>query len=117
LTKDADTWRMIYREAAGDDRQVAMKTGILEKTYPAVTVRTVNNAAEFTLSGGLGYVPVTFTGLSSPRGPVLMQDGRPVDQSVHGNDFWQTDYDEATRTWQVTYTIPVIKPCRLSLSL
>lgn len=107
LKADENTWRMIRREAVGNDRHVEMKTGTLERLYPAVTVRTAKDGAEFTLTGGLGYVPVTFTGLTSPRAPVLLQDGQPVNQSVHGNDFWQTDYDAATRTWQITFCVPV----------
>ena len=61
--------------------------------------------------GGLGYVPVTFSGLKNYRNPVLeMMDGDrwvKIDQSVHGNDFWQTDYDALAKTWEVTYNIPV----------
>ena len=30
---------------------------------------------------------------------------RVVNQSVHGNDYWQTDYDPATGTWEITYTL------------
>ena len=67
----------------------------------------MNDAAEFTLRGGLGYVPLTFTGLASPRGHVLRLDDQPVDQAVHGNDFWQTDYDPAAQRWSRTYNIPI----------
>jgi hypothetical protein len=30
-----------------------------------------------------------------------------VNQSIHGNDFWQTDYDADTRRWSHTFNIPV----------
>jgi hypothetical protein len=106
LATDGNTWRMIYREAVGNDRHVEMKTGELAAIHPAITIRAKENAAEFTLTGGLGYVPVTFSGLTSPGGPVLTVDGRPVNQGIHGNDFWQTDFDAATRTWSHTYNIP-----------
>ncbi|MBI5686603.1 MAG: LamG domain-containing protein [Verrucomicrobia bacterium] len=107
LKAGENTWRMIHREAVGNDRHVRMKTGKLESLYPAVKVRASNDDAEFTLTGGLGYVPVTFTGLTSSRGHELLLDGRPMNQSVHGNDFWQTDYDPLTRRWSRTYNIPV----------
>ncbi len=107
LMKDGNTWRMIRREAVGNDRHVAMRTGDLQGLYPAVKVRTVNGAAEFTLTGGLGYVPVTFSGLAGPSGYELTLDGKPVDQSVHGNDFWQADYVAVTRQWQLTFNIPL----------
>lgn len=112
LEQNADTWRMIHREALGDDRTVAVTRGTLEHLYPAIRIRTTaQNEAEFTLSGGLGYVPVTFAGLNGYRQARLEQrvpgrDWQPVDQSVHGNDFWQTDYDPETASWELTYTLP-----------
>ena len=52
-------------------------------------------------------MPVTFTGLSQSRGYRLFVDGKPVNQSVHGNDFWQTDYDPAAQQWRQTFNIPL----------
>ena len=102
-----NTWRMVHREAVGNDRRVEMKTGTLENLYPAICIGTVNDAAQFTLTGGLGYVPITFTGLTSPRGHRLVLDNQPVNQAVHGSDFWQTDYDPAAKRWSQTYNLPV----------
>jgi hypothetical protein len=114
LGQGENTWRMIHREAAGNDRRVDIKTGTLERLDPAVRIGTVDDGAEFTLAGGLGYVPVTFTGLASPRGHALSLDGQRLDQSVHGNDFWQTDYDPAAQRWEITFNIPAGKtPVRL----
>lgn len=106
LSKHGNTWRLIHREAVGNDRKVAMRRGTLEHTFPDIRVRAGNNSAAFTLTGGLAHVPVTFTGLTSPGGHTLLMDGSPVDQSVHGNDFWQTDYDASTRRWSRTYNFP-----------
>ncbi|MCY2994884.1 MAG: LamG domain-containing protein [Planctomycetota bacterium] len=111
-----NTWRMIHREATGNDRRVEIKAGELERLHPAVRMRAVDNRAEFTLRGGLGYVPITFTGLTSPRGQALYLDGKRLDQSVHGNDFWQTDYDPATQRWELTFNIPAgNSPVKLTL--
>jgi hypothetical protein len=107
LAQDENTWRMIYREAKGNDRRVEMKTGSLRRTQPAITVDVVNDAAEFTLTGGLGYVPLTFAGLTSPSGYTLWMDDEPVNQSIHGNDFWQTDFDPATQRWSQTFNVPI----------
>ncbi|MBM3880079.1 MAG: LamG domain-containing protein [Verrucomicrobia bacterium] len=107
LQQHENTWRMIHREAVGNDRRIELERGTLVRSYPAITVRTVSDTAEFTLTGGLGYVPIAFTGLTSPCGHVLFVDNRPVDQSIHGNDFWQTDYDPATQRWSQTYNVPV----------
>ena len=106
LTEGENTWRMIHREALRDERRVLVTKGTLISLWPSVCICSMNGVAEFTFTGGLGYVPVTFTGLASPDGYKLTLDGQPVDQSVHGNDFWQTDYDVAARQWQLTFNIP-----------
>ncbi len=105
LRKDADTWRMIQREAVGNNRQVTVTRGALVRVSPSVCVRAANDGAAFTLAGGLGYVPVTVEGLASPDGYTLRVDGRAVDQSVHGRDFWQADYDPVSKRWSLTYTV------------
>jgi hypothetical protein len=33
-------------------------------------------------------------------------NGVPLNQAIHGSDFWQTDYDPVTRTWSRTYNLP-----------
>jgi hypothetical protein len=106
LTKDENTWRMIHREAVGNDFTVTMKVGTLERLHPDVRVRTVKDAAMFDLTGGISHVPVTFTGLSSPQNSTLTVNGVPLNQAIHGRDFWQTDYDPVTRTWSRTYNLP-----------
>lgn len=107
LTESQDSWRMVHREAVGNDRRVTTHTGTLERLHPAITIRADRDAAEFQLSGGLGYVPITITGLRSSRDYDLLVDGHRVDQSVHGRDFWQTDYDPSLQRWSRTYTLPV----------
>lgn len=107
LEKDGNSWRMIHREAKGNARRVEMRVGKLVRSFPDVRVVVENDAAEFVLSGGLGYVPLTFTNLSSAGGGVLSVDGKPLEQGVHGSDFWQTDYDPVLRRWSRTYNIPV----------
>jgi hypothetical protein len=110
LEKWENTWRMIHREAVENDRQTTASVGTVEGRWPALTVRAVGDRAECTLVGGMGYVPLTFTGLSAPSRHLLYVDDRPLDQSTHGNDFWQTDYDPASHTWELTFNIPVDDP-------
>ena len=107
LEKDQNTWRMMEREAAGNDRSVDVKIGKLIGRYPAVVIGAANDVAALTLKGGIGYVPMMFTGLTSPRDHQLLLDGEPVDQRVHSNDFWQTDFDVATQSWSLTYNLPI----------
>ena len=114
LEKDENTWRMIQREAVGNDVAVKVSQGTLERVLPA-RVRAAGNRAQFTLTGGLGYVPVTISGLTDYRKPVLeMREGsgawKVVNQAVHGADFWQADYNAASKTWDITYTVPLDTP-------
>ncbi len=105
LKQHENSWPMIFREATKNDRQVQASLGNLQHTHPDVRIETVDDEAKLTLAGGLGYVPITFTGLSSPTDNELFVDGRLLDQSVHGNDFWQTDYDGLTKLWSRTYNL------------
>ena len=66
---------------------------------------------KFEIRGGLGHVPVRFEGLDSAEGYVVYEEtgGRTVklDQAVHGNDYWQTNYDPATATYNLTFNLPL----------
>lgn len=117
LARDADTWRLVHREASGNALTARAHRGSLVKPYPLVVRVDGRQRAEVSLQGGLGYVPVTFTGLSQPRGHRLMVDDKPVDQSVHQNDFWQTDHDANTRSWQITFNVPLGGPKPHTLQL
>ncbi len=106
LESHQNTWRMIHREAMGNDLDVEVTIGTLERIRPDIRIKTSDDLAELTLAHGLAYVPITFSGLKSHRGYKLEIDGEILDQSVHGNDFWQTDFDPADATWSRTYNIP-----------
>ena len=107
LEKHPDSWQMIHREALGNRREVEVDIGTLEHRYPDLCISAERDRARFTLAGGIGHVPLTFTGLSRPGGYSLFIDGKALDQSVHGRDFWQCDYDTSTRTWSWTFTVPM----------
>jgi hypothetical protein len=107
LTKSENTSAMIQREARGNHRRIEKgSSGAVTRLYPDVCVRVEDDVAEYTLHGGLGYIPLTFDNLSRAHGYVLTVNDMPIDQSVHGNDFWQCDYDAAIRRWSQTYNIP-----------
>ena len=103
LARDPDSWRLVQREAAGNDLKTQTRHGQVMSAYPLVVAVDTQQRAEITFHGGLGYVPATFTGLASPDGYGLFVDDQRLDQSVHGNDFWQTDYDPATQRWRQTF--------------
>jgi hypothetical protein len=105
LEKEADTWRPVQREATGTSMHWQLQHGKLERETPLAFSVDWRGRAGLTLTGGVGYVPVTFMGLKNNRDFELLVEGKPLNQSVHGNDFWQTDYDEIRREWRVTYNI------------
>ncbi len=111
LQTGADTWKMVLREAVGNNLKVEARAGRVVQGFPIVVAVDEHQAADFTVTGGLGYAPMTFAGLKQPAGYQLWQtvDGKrsKVDQSVHGRDFWQTDYDPATKTYRQTYNVPL----------
>jgi hypothetical protein len=45
--------------------------------------------------------------LESTTGHSIEVDGVALNQAVHGNDFWQATYDDATNTYAITYNIPL----------
>ncbi len=65
LSENGNTWSMIYREAIGNDLDVIVSKGTLEHTYP-IRIHAPDGA-EFSVTGGLGYVPMTFNGLPNYR--------------------------------------------------
>ena len=107
LAQHANTWRMIHREASTNQHDVTAEQGELQHQHPDVRIGVVEDEARFTLSGGVGYVPITFTGLTSSSGYTLTINGQKLDQSVHGKDFWQTDYDADAKRWSQTYNVPI----------
>ena len=113
LESGENTWKMIHREAVGNDIRVETGRGKLVRQRP-IAILSKGNRAEFTVTGGLGYVPVTIAGLTGYRDPVLETklDGvwKRLDQSVHGKDYWQTDFNSTTDTWEITYSLPLDTP-------
>jgi len=76
-----------------------------------VTIRVdAADGAEFEIRGGVSYVPIVIVGLSAPDG-YRLQLGKgnggwtDFDQSVHGNDFWQTEYCAAQSMWTRVYNV------------
>ena len=61
---------MIYREAIGNDLAVRATLGKVIRARPT-TIQAFRDRAEFSITGGLGYAPITITGLSNYRIPVL----------------------------------------------
>ncbi|MCE5328294.1 MAG: hypothetical protein LLG01_17975 [Planctomycetaceae bacterium] len=110
LAANGASWKTTYREAAGNDLAVTAGGGKVLRRYPII-IQADEPTVEVSLKGGVGYVPIRFEGLKSIDGLALYEvaGGKEIklDQAVHGNDFWQTDYDAATKTYSLTYNLPL----------
>jgi len=108
LQQAPKSWKTVYREAIGNDLKVSVTGGKLQHSYPII-VAASKPEVKVTIRGGVGCVPIRFERLSSASGYALyqLQDGRriPLDQSVHGNDFWQTDYDAESHTFKMSFNL------------
>ena len=114
LSKKANTWEMAYREATGNDLDVVASSGVtLISKYP-VKMELNSNSVYFSVSGGRGYVPLTITNVGNYSNSALYQkvngSWQKINQSVYGNDFWQTDYNALTGKWDITYNVNLDSP-------
>ncbi len=100
--------QMVMREAIGNDLSVNVTTGTLENSYP-VQIQATNNTAAFSVTGGIGYVPITLTGLTDYRSPLLEEYVGGVwgalDATTSGGNAWQSDYEPESGTWQLTINV------------
>ena len=112
LAVDVNTWKMMQREVLGNDISVEMEKGILQKNYPIQIKVAEGNVARFNVTGGIAYVPLTFTGVKGYRNPVLEEkvngSWKKIDQSNYGKDFWQTDFYHGS--WEITYNVNLDSP-------
>lgn len=113
LSKFTNKWPLIWREAKGNHITVIPVKGTVESDYPVVLSAT-QNQVHFKTQGGIGYVPVTIRRLTTYKKPLLyLKDGRTwkqIDQAKHGNDYWQTDFDSLSGTWEITYNVLMDSP-------
>ena len=108
LAQYGNSYELLYRESLGNRIIASSPTHELDSTFP-LTVSTINNTGLVKITGGKGYVPVVFTGLSSISSPKLWKaDGNCweiVDQSNHGKDFWQVAYNAETGLYDIIYNV------------
>ncbi len=108
LTLYGNSSDLFYREVVGNKIIAESPTNTINTTYP-LTVETAGNTGLVKITGGRGYIPVVFSGLTNITDPKLWkaQDScwELVDQSVHGKDFWQTNFDVESRTFDIVYNV------------
>jgi hypothetical protein len=96
LQANTDSWKTIHREVIGNAMSVLIHSGgEVTLNYPIIIAATNEDTVNFSIYGGIGAVPIKFTGLCS-RNYLLYQqsdnDEVPLDQNVHTNDFWQAEF-------------------------
>lgn len=105
-----NTYRAAYYYVLGGKYTTEASIGEITKSVP-ITVKTVEGdvAAQITITGGISYVPITFTNVPSYSGYRLeKKEGEQwvmVDQSYNGNDYWQAWYDSDTATYELTFNV------------
>jgi Secretion system C-terminal sorting domain len=108
LTQYGNTWELLYREVLGNRIAASSETNLINTNYP-LTVTTINNTGLVTITGGKGYVPIVFKGLTNITDPKLWKlrnnSWELVDQTNYGKDFWQTEYDETTGLFELIYNV------------
>ena len=113
LTAHPDSWITIHREAAENDTVITIHSGGQVKSHYPIIIASANQSfVKFTIVGGVGAVPIQFTGLRT-RHHVLYrcsEEGEiALDQAVHSNDFWQTESEhvtiESSGLWMCQYSL------------
>ncbi len=109
LASYAGTYDLLYRESNGNQIIASSPTNTVHTSYP-LTVESENDTALVEITGGKGYVPVVFSGLTNISDPILWQskgDGcwEIVDQSVNGKDFWQAEYVKESQDFNLIYNV------------
>ena len=108
LTAFGNSFELLLREVKNNQIKAASPTHAFDSIYP-LSVQTSNDEALLDLHGGVGYVPVVFTELTEVDDPNLWvaEDScwQLVDQSVHGKDYWQAEYNENTGLFDLIYNV------------
>ena len=110
LNGNQDSWKNVYREVVQNDLDVFVTGGVLKSKYPVVIKALSQESIIISIKGGVGMVPLKFVELQS-RNYVLKFQGKDgnyevfEEQSVHGKDFWQTDFDTASG-YTLVFNIP-----------
>nr|MBC8481389.1 hypothetical protein [Planctomycetota bacterium] len=105
LKENENTWKPVYREAVGNDLDVDVSVGKLIKLYPVEIELGTEQKATFKVAGGIGYVPMIFSGLKDYKGMKLLEikNGERVD--CRDNERYQSNYDIENQTWSVIFNI------------
>lgn len=110
ITKYPNSWHSFYREAKLNDLEVTSQGGSVQSMYP-IEIKAVNEVVNVTVKGGCGAVPIKFNNLKDVHDYKLFQvvnnEFKPLKQEIHGNDYWQSDYNPSTKLYSMTFNLPL----------
>ncbi len=102
----------MYQQVVGGKILANATVGQIISEQPVVVVADNSGAevvAQVEVNGGLGYLPITIKGLPTYKGYKLQVEKNgawvDIDQSVKGNDFWQTYYNANTGEYSLTFNV------------
>lgn len=92
LLQCTDSWKLIHREAKGNDLCIEVIGGNLKNKYPIIIHVTNESEVQVNIEkGGVGAIPIQFEALPT-RDYVLKQvNNSGAERYI---DFWQTEFDE-----------------------
>jgi hypothetical protein len=112
LASGENTYKPALALAKSNRIEIEMIAGKLLSQWPLVIHVDDNQKAEFKVKRGVSYLPVEFQGLSDRTGYKLEKvvKGKAValDQSVLGNDFWQTEYDQKNKKYNMIFNVQFV---------
>jgi hypothetical protein len=101
----------MYQQVLGGAVVAKASVGTILSDYPVIIDAKGNSetVAEFTINGGLGYVPVMINNLDTYKNWQLQvkvnSKWENIDQSKNGNDYWQTYHNSNTGKYQLSYNV------------
>jgi len=133
LSSLSNTWEMVKAQADGHLIVTDIAGGSIESHYPSRVAAHNGEEVKFKVKGSaLGFVPIVIANLTSyviptGRGLFLINSTAtsptPLDQGSTGahdltgavlnndyrNDFWQTNYDRASGTYEIVYNVEIFE--------
>ena len=101
---------MMQTLAEGNQLTLTTAVGTIVRAHPPELQAAPGQvAAEFTLTGGLGYIPIIIHNLAKPNGWQLQQEvsgsWEEVNQAVEGKDYWQAYSDADDGSFTLIYNV------------
>ena len=110
LEAHPQSWQTTWREVQENSPSIRVEGGRLLEHLPVI-VQAEQPTVTVHVTGGVGFLPIRFEGLKTSTGFTLSErmngSDKLLNQSAHGNDFWQTDYDAKKATYSVSFNLPV----------